>query len=1147
MSTLRPNVVRRCGFLVLSVLLAASTLGVLGAPASAQPGWGLDALIKPSHLRPGGRGGILIRVLNVGSSSSEGPVTVTDTLPPGVTATVAGTDHGMKEVGPEEAQPNFEPRYASDEAWSCSGDGPGGAVAGAQVVTCVNNPEIMPSLTGGGGTPTGPDFGNVYDPEYADQELAIGITAPTREGVIAEPNRVTVAGGGALSATSTSDPITVSSEPAPFGIARADAWFTNENGTIDTQAGSHPYEATFIIDYNMRYFENDFPKQQSAGGEARNITFNLPPGFIGDPNAVPRCTLAQFNIKDCPPASEVGILAAEAPGEVLLAGRGTHDATPVYNIVPPAGEPAELGFEFLGIPTRIGTEVRSGSNYSLASEVTNIPQRDVLGNVLTLWGEPGNPSHDHWRLNHGSTNIPEKPFLTLPTSCEGPQEYSLSMNSWEHPDEFVTASFLTHDANDEPVGFTGCEFLGFSQSLASEPDTSNADTPGGVTAGIESQLGAIQSPEGLANTDLKQVTFALPAGIAINPGQGAGLEACQFSESGIGVESTTSEPFKGEPHCPNASKVGTDEAELPILAHPLRGNIYVLPSEPPHLLLLFALSGEGVSAKIVGRVDMEEGTGKLTAHFGEPVTPQEEAEDPTLKELKGHMVLPQAPVSNFRASFGGGPQAALSSPTKCGVYTAEAQATPWAAPFVAPVFPASIVAIEHGVNGGPCPPTPLPYTPNLIAGSTTDQAGGYSDFSLLLQVPDDQQRTSKLQFNVPEGLLGMIAKIPLCHEQQANEGTCPAASAIGHTTVQSGPGPYPLVVPQPGQPPALIYLTEGYKGAPFGLSIVVPIHVGPFTLKTQVVRAKIDVNPITTELTITTDPLPQYVAGIPTDLRTIDTVVDRPEFIFNPTGCSPRAFAGTAYGDEGAAAPISSHFQMGSCRALTFKPNFKVQTSGKTSRADGASLDAKVVYPVGNLGANQASSQSNIRYVKVELPKALPSRLTTLQKACTAAQFDANPAGCPAASIVGHATAVTPVLPVPLTGPAYFVSNGNESFPNLIIVLQGYGITVHLVADTFISKSGITSSTFKQIPDVPIQSFDLSLPEGPYSALAGNGNLCKKKLVMPTEFIAQNGAELHEQTKIEVQGCGKAKKAKHRKKPSHRRKRKRAGNTKRKH
>jgi hypothetical protein len=337
------------------------------------------------------------------------------------------------------------------------------------------------------------------------------------------------------------------------------------------------------------------------------------------------------------------------------------------------------------------------------------------------------------------------------------------------------------------------------------------------------------------------------------------------------------------------------------------------------------------------------------------------------------------------------------------------------------------------------------------------------------------------------------------------------------------------VVPEPGQGAAPIYLTGGYKGAPYGLSIVVPVIAGPFNLGTVVVRASIAVDPLTAQLTITTDPLPSILDGIPTDLRTIDAVVDRPGFMFNPTSCAPREFSGTATSTQGTTVPISSHFQMGSCRSLTFKPDFKVSTAGKTSKADGASLEAQILYPTGALGANQASSQANIASVKVDLPQQLPSRLTTLQKACLAKVFEANPASCPAASVVGHATAITPVLPVPVSGPAYFVSHGGEAFPSLILVLQGYGVTVELVGTTFISKAGITSSTFKQVPDVPITSFDLNLPESKYSALAANlpakakGSFCGQTLKMPTAFVGQNGAEIHESTPISVAGCSKAK------------------------
>ena len=98
----------------------------------------------------------------------------------------------------------------------------------------------------------------------------------------------------------------------------------------------------------------------------------------------------------------------------------------------------------------------------------------------------------------------------------------------------------------------------------------------------------------------------------------------------------------------------------------------------------------------------------------------------------------------------------------------------------------------------------------------------------------------------------------------------------------------------------------------------------------------------------------------------------------------------------------------------------------------------------------------------------------------------------------------------------YFVSHGGEAFPILIVVLQGDGVRVDLTGSTFISKAGITSSTFKTVPDVPVNTFEIYLPEGKYSALAANGNLCTSKLMMPTAFVAQNGAEIHQNTKIAV-------------------------------
>jgi hypothetical protein len=254
-------------------------------------------------------------------------------------------------------------------------------------------------------------------------------------------------------------------------------------------------------------------------------------------------------------------------------------------------------------------------------------------------------------------------------------------------------------------------------------------------------------------------------------------------------------------------------------------------------------------------------------------------------------------------------------------------------------------------------------------------------------------------------------------------------------------------------------------------------------------------------------------------VKKVNVLINRPDFVFNPTSCNAMGVTGTMSSTGGLRAQESSRFQVTNCAALSFAPQFRVSTSGRTTREGGASLDARLSYPQAPFG-----SQTNIALVKVQLPRQLPSRLTTLQKACPAVVFEANPASCPAASRVGVARATTPIIPVPLSGPAYFVSHGGEAFPSLIIVLQGYGVTVDLVGSTFIDeKTSVTTSTFKTVPDVPVGTFELYLPQGRYSALAAHGDLCRSRLAMPTEFVAQDGTVIRRTTPIAVTGCPKTK------------------------
>jgi hypothetical protein len=393
---------------------------------------------------------------------------------------------------------------------------------------------------------------------------------------------------------------------------------------------------------------------------------------------------------------------------------------------------------------------------------------------------------------------------------------------------------------------------------------------------------------------------------------------------------------------------------------------------------------------------------------------------------------------------------------------------------------------------------------------------------------DGNQNLDAIQLHMPPGLSGMLTGIPLCGEAQANAGTCPESSKIGETTISVGLGGDPFTVSG-----GRVYITGPYHGAAYGLSIVNPAKAGPFDVEHDtskpgeympacdcvVVRAKIEIDPTTAAITVTSDTtgphrIPTILDGIPLQIKHVNVTINRPSFIFNPTNCNKMAVTGALTSSEGAVEALSVPFQATNCAVLGFKPQFSVSTSAHHSRTGGESLHVKLTYPKAAFG-----SQANIAKVRVELPKQLPSRLTTLQKACTDTVFNANPENCPAASRVGEAIATTPIIPEDFRGPAYFVSHGGVKFPELIIALHGYALTVDLHGETFISKEGVTSTTFNTVPDVPIGSFELILPAGPDSALAANGDLCASKLQMPTTFTAQNGAMIKQTTPISVQGC----------------------------
>jgi hypothetical protein len=893
-----------------------------------------------------------------------------------------------------------------------------------------------------------------------------------------------------------------------FGIEKLENVFTmNEMGVPATRAGSHPYAMATTIMFNHQVLaEKNGTTQVAIGGDPKDIEVNLPTGVVVNPTATEtRCTEAEMESRaGCANAAAVGVVT------LYLNFFGGRVGEAVYNMVPPPGVPAELAFNGagIGIIVHILGKLRTGGDYGLSGDVSNIPQKHpVYGTKLTLWGDPSGMSHDKERgscstgagrekVKTEEQEIHEKgeepnrvyfcpvertgrPLLTMPGSCGGePVKTTMSADSWQEPGHLLSAESAS-------PALTGCERLDFSPSLRVQPDTTTAESPSGLN--FDLKIPQEESLGGLAEANLKDTVVTLPAGMAISPSAANGLGACTPEEIGLSNANA--------PSCPDSSKIGSTEVVTLLLEHPLKGSVFLAQqtNNPFGSLLALYLVAEGSGAliKLAGHVEADPVTGRLTTSF------------------KNN---PQLPFSDLKLQFFGGAGAPLITPPTCGIYETKSSLTPWSG------IPAATLSdtfsVTSGPGGGPCPAGQ--FAPSFTAGTTNNQAGGFSSFSVTFSRQDGEQRLGSVQVTTPPGLLGALKSVAQCPEPQASQGACGPESMIGHTTTGAGPGPDPFYVG------GNVFLTGPYKGAPFGLSIVVHALAGPFDLGNVIVRARVNVDPFTAQITVTSDPLPTILQGIPLDLRTVNVTIDRPGFMFNPTNCSPLSVGGTIASTSGTSAPVSSPFQAGNCANLPFKPSFTVSTQARTSKANGASLHVKVASGAG---------QANIGRVAVILPKQLPARLTTLQKACVDSVFNANPAACPAASLIGTATAVTPLLNNPLTGPAYLVSHGGVAFPDLVILLQGEGITLYLDGNTNIKK-GITSSTFNSVPDAPVSTFDLVLPEGPHSALAANtpakarGSLCSTSLVMPTTITGQNGAVLKQSTKIAVTGCPKAKKTK---------------------
>ncbi len=863
---------------------------------------------------------------------------------------------------------------------------------------------------------------------------------------------------------------------ASFQQAPATAPETAETlGPPDLQAGSHPYQITVEEEFNSVLNSELEPEPE---GSVKDIDISLPPGLIGDANAVPQCPMAVFEsgsllTNNCPVDTQIGLIAVYGPGLKL------HEA--LTNLVPAPGHADQFGAVGV-VPEVVNGELHSSNEYALTVEQHDLGQDlPITGLSVTIWGVPADPSHDPFRGNcleesgkssgNCPTSAPLEPFLTMPDSCTQPLTSSITVDSWEAPNTPIQQSTTAEGSDGMPGGLRGCEQLEFDPTVAVRPESAAADTPTGLA--VEVGMPYNSDPSGLAAASLREIAVALPTGMSINPSMASGLAGCGLTQIGLGEEAP--------PSCPNDSKVGSFEVQSPLLSNAMQGAIYIAqPTTIPFdgvLGVYLAGEADGVELKLAGQLRAQTTNGQLTL---------------TLDDV------PDLPISALKLYLWGGPRAAIATPLACGELEATSGLTPYSATESgAQVTRSSSFAIDEACGGQ--------FAPSLKVGSVSSTAGRQSGFSLQLTRTDGQQYIKNFGLTLPPGLLANIASVALCGDGEAATGACPPASEIGTVTIGDGAGS------APNHLSGHVYLTGPYGGAPYGIAIALAAVAGPFNLGTVVVRGGIDVDLATASVSVSVEPLPTILGGVPLRIKSVDLTVDPAGgFMVNPTSCAAQQITGTVGSTAGATVALATPFQVTGCASLPFAPTLAATAEAPGSRADGVGLDMTMTFPAGQARASKLS---------IELPRAVRGRLDAIQQTCNAERFAQSPTECPSDAVVGTAKVTTTILPSPLIGQVYLVS-GSGLFPRLELMLKGDGITDQLTGKFLISKQGITSAVFEALPDVPLSSIVIDLPRGRHSVLGATTNLCKRHLTLAYAFIAHTGAKLNRTTKLAVaHGC----------------------------
>jgi hypothetical protein len=1062
--------------LAASLFFSAPALGADEAPA-----WKLSLVQLPTNFVAGGKAEYFLIATNVGGKETSGEtVTLRAELPKGLVPSSAPLGTGSTE--PNAPKP------------SCT------APVG-QEISCTTSTPLHPG-------------------RWLGAFVMVDVSASAK-GILT--SKASVSGGGAVE-VKTEAPTTISSERPTFGFipgaAGFDALLNSADGAAASAAGSHPSQMTI----NFGFSVERPPEGLTAADHVKDVRTDLPRGLLVDPTATPiLCSEAELSgqgdgpINACPLPSQIGIV-----NTMTSTGGALSSTDALYNMVPPAGTAAELGFNALGVGifVHLSGGVRSESDFGIRAELNDVlafPRNPVLAGTGQIWGDPSSPIHDQIRAlcNGTGKSCPVDPTqtaaITMPSQCTEPIKFGARSDSWEAPGAFDERSVESHDLTGTPIGVEGCAKPEFKPEIEVQPTTNVADAP----SGLDFKLHQPQDTEleHTSTANLKDATITLPEGLVVNPAAASGQGVCTAEQIGLKTAMGENPPHftKALASCPGNSKIGELKATTPLLAQinavthkievdasgnairrPVQGSVYLAkPFENPFgsliaIYLYVEDPASGTVAKFAAEVKPNPSTGQLQS---------------TLTEG------PELPLEDFSLHFFEGSRGALRTPSACATYTTNSDLVPWSAPEGEVEHPSDSFAITTAAGGGGCPsdPAAAPNRPSFVAGTASPTAGAYSPFVMKVSREDGTQPIAGFEATLPKGLLAKLAGVPYCSEAQIaqaqarshpEEGaleqaspSCPSASEVGSVDGAAGAGPDPIHVG------GHVYLAGPYKGAPISFVIITPAVTGPFDLGAVVVRAAVYVDPEKAQGRTVSDPLPTILGGIPLDLRSAVVRVDRPDFTLNPTNCDEKAVLATTTSLFGQPAALSSRFQVGGCKALAFKPKLSLKLKGQSKRTGHPALTGTMRLTPG---------QANLKQISVALPRSEFLDQAHIGTVCTRVQFAAKQ--CPPGSIYGTATATTPLLDEPLSGPLYLRSSSHE-LPDAVIALHGQ---VDVVAVGRIdSVNGGIRTTFEDIPDAPATKIVVKLKGGKKGLLINSANLCKLKARATRATVkadGQNGA-----------------------------------------